>query len=380
MFDRPFWKQNIELAWKEAPIVWLAGVRRAGKTTLAQSMGSDQLLYINCDLPAVEDMVRDPILFYKGCDKPIIVFDEVHQLQEPSRILKIGADMFPNLKILATGSSTLAASKKFRDTLAGRKRLIRLAPVLWSELAGFGGVSLHKRLFHGGLPQTMLGEEKKLAFYREWIDSFFARDIQRLFAFRDVNRFNELFEYLLRLSGGLLDVSKTATALGISRPTVNSHLQALEITHAIFLLRPFHGGGQKELVRIPRIYGFDTGFVSFAKGWSPLRSTDIGFLWEHLVLDHLKAHLPDFPIYYWRDKTGREIDFVVVRNRDEVDTIECKWDPTEFDTAGLKAFRSSYPRGINYVVSPLTVPAYAKSLNSMKIKVCDPSGIERNSA
>jgi len=39
MFERPFWRQRIEDAWREAPIVWLCGVRRAGKTTLARELG-----------------------------------------------------------------------------------------------------------------------------------------------------------------------------------------------------------------------------------------------------------------------------------------------------------------------------------------------------
>ena len=80
-----------------------------------------------------------------------------------------------------------------------------------------------------------------------------ARDIHRLFEFRDLNRFTALLEYLLRQSGGLLDVTKTASAVGISRPTVESHLQALQITQAVTLLRPFHGGGQKEITRMPRL-------------------------------------------------------------------------------------------------------------------------------
>ena len=121
MVQRPFWLARLDDTWREAPIAWLCGVRRSGKTTLAESLGDDRVFFLNCDVPAVEDMVRDPKVFFRSCHKPVVVFDEVHQLRDPTRLLKIGADEFPKLKILATGSSTLAASKKFRDTLTGRK-------------------------------------------------------------------------------------------------------------------------------------------------------------------------------------------------------------------------------------------------------------------
>ena len=372
MIDRPFWQQRIEAAWREAPIAWLCGVRRSGKTTLAQQLGEDRIHYVNCDLPVVEDMVRDPELFYRGCPKPVVVFDEIHQLRDPSRLLKIGADAFPWLRILATGSSTLAASRKFRDTLTGRKRLVQLVPVLWNELPAFGNVPLLRRLWHGGLPPAMLADAKRPSFYREWMDSFFARDIQRLFGFRDVNRFNALFEYVLRQSGGQLEVARTASALGVSRPTVESHLQALEITHALTLVRPFHGGGTKELVKQPKAYAFDTGFVSFARGWDPLRPDDCGVLWEHLVLESLQAACPDETIRYWRDKAGREVDFVRVRSRDEVDAIECKWHASAFDPSALKVFRSHYPKGRNFLVTPLTGPAYARRFDPLEINVVSP--------
>ena len=372
MIERTFWQQRIEDAWLDAPIVWLAGVRRSGKTTLAENLGNDRIIYVNCDLPIVEDMVRDPPVFFRGCAKPIVVFDEIHQLRDPARVLKIGADGFPNLKILATGSSTLAASKKFRDTLTGRKRLVHLTPVIWDELSAFGA-TLPQRLSQGGLPPALLAEAKKPAFYREWMDSFFARDIQRLFGFRDMNRFNALFEYLLRQSGGQFEVTKTATALGITRPTVESHLQALEITHGITLVRPFHGGGQNEIIRQPKVYAFDTGFVSFARGWEPLRPDDLGLLWEHLVLEQLQAHFPATPVRYWRDKQGREVDFIMASRRDEVDAIECKWEPSAFDASALKVFRAYYPKGRNYLVTPSADSAYTKRFGELDMRICTPA-------
>lgn len=374
MIARPIWLKRIEAAWREAPIVWLCGVRRVGKTTLAESLGADQVLYVNCDLPVVEDMIRDPQVFFRGCSKPVVVFDEIHQLRDPARVLKIGADVFPGLKILATGSSTLAASKKFRDTLTGRKRLVHLTPVLWEELPAFG-MTLPCRLFHGGLPPALLADSKKPSFYREWLDSFYVRDIQRLFGFRDMNRFNAFFEYLLRQSGGQFEVTKAATAIGITRPTVESHLRALEITHGVTLVRPFHGGGQNEIVKQPKVYTFDTGFVSFARGWDPLRPDDFGLLWEHLVLEQLQAHFPDTPVRYWRDKSGHEVDFVLAHGREEVDAIECKWDPEAFDSSALALLRSYYPKGRNFLVTPSGDPAHIRRYGRLEVSVCTPAGL-----
>jgi predicted AAA+ superfamily ATPase len=373
MIERPFWIERIEKAWKEAPVVWLAGVRRAGKTTLVQSLGADRILYVNCDLPTAADMVADPQLFYRNCDRPIVAFDEIHQLPDPSRVLKIGADLFPHLRIIATGSSTLAASSKFQDTLTGRKRLVHLTPLLWDELAAFDA-SLTKRLYHGGLPQALLADTKQPGFYREWIDSFFARDIQRLFAFRNPEKFMTLFEYLLKQSGGQFEITRTASALGISRPTVESHLRALETTHAVTLVRPFHGGGQKEIIKMPKIYGFDTGFVSFSRGWDPLRVDDYGPLWEHVMLEYLQAHEYVQQIRYWRLADGREVDFVIARSRDHIDAIECKWNREHFDSASLQSFRTFYPKGENYLVCPIEAPGYAMRIAGMEIYVCNPAG------
>jgi len=376
MIERPHWKKRIENAWKEAPIAWLSGVRRSGKTTLAQGLRDPkELLYVNCDLPVTEDRVRDPELFFRSCEKPVVVFDEIHQLSDPSRLLKVGADLFPKLKILATGSSTLAASKKFRDTLTGRKRLIHLLPVLWTELETFSCKDVSRRLFQGGLPPALLADSKNPSFYREWLDSFFARDVQKLFSFRDADKFNALFEYLLRQSGGQMETARAASELKISRLTVENHLRALEITHAVTSIRPFFGSGQKEIIKMPKIYGFDTGFITFVRGWDPLRPQDHGILWEHLVLEYLQSAFPNETIRYWRDKAGREVDFVLARRRDQVDAIECKWNASDFDPSALKVFRSYYPKGKNYVVSPVT-ESYLKNFGKLTVRICSLSGFE----
>jgi predicted AAA+ superfamily ATPase len=374
MIDRPFWTERLADGWKQAAIVWLTGPRRTGKTVLAQSL--PDAVFLNCDLPGVAERLRDPESFYRSVGKRLVVFDEVHQLPDPSRLLKIGADEFPKLRILATGSSTLAATSKFRDSLTGRKRVVELVPVLHEELPAFDVADLRERLLRGGLPPALLAEKHNPEFFGEWLDSYFARDVQELFRLEKRAGFLRLLELLFRQSGGMLDVTKLATESQISRPTVTNWLEVYQTTHVVHLVRPFAAGGRREIVAQPKAFGFDTGLVCHTRGWDHLRTEDCGVLWEHLVLDTLiAAGLPR--IHFWRDKQQREVDFVVPRGRDAVDAIECKWKPDAFEPRGLAAFRALYPKGRNYVVCPLPGPAYEQRQDGHKLIFVAPGELRR---
>jgi predicted AAA+ superfamily ATPase len=366
MIERIYWQQRINSAWERASIVWLTGVRRVGKTTLARSISGDAE-YLNCDLPSTADQLLDPERFYKSFRRKILILDEVHQLPEPSRILKIAADAFPRIKVLATGSSTFAATTKFRDSLSGRKRVVHLLPVLAEELAAFGVADIKFRLLRGGLPQALLSTDHDLEFYGEWLDSFFARDIQELFHVEKRDGFLKFLELLLRQSGAQLQVAAAAKHAGLSRPTIMNYLQILQITHAITVLRPYSAGGRREIVAQPKVYGFDTGFVAYSRGWKELRSEDCGALWEHVVLELLQTMYQAEKIYYWRDKQQKEIDFVIPKGRGVCDAIECKWSAGNFETTGMKAFRDRYRAGNNFVVSPQVSQPYTQKRDGLLI-------------
>jgi predicted AAA+ superfamily ATPase len=371
MIDRPFWQNRIHDAWKKAPIVWFSGVRRAGKTVLAQGLGD--ATYLNCDLPSSARSLADPEMFFSTLATPYVVLDEVHQLPDPSRVLKIAADAFPSLRVLATGSSTLAATRKFRDSLTGRKREVRLTPVLCTETGAFGVRDVRDRIVRGGLPQALLSAEPDPGFYNEWLDSYFARDVQELFRVEKRREFLLLVELLLRKSGGLFEASKAARDAGLSRPTVLSYLEVLELTHVAHIIRPWSGGGTRELLRQPKVYGFDTGFVRHEQGWTELRDTDLGLLWEHLVLDELHAQFPDREVRFWRDKSFREIDFILPAGRGTCDAIECKWNPDHFSPDHLHEFRRLYPKGRNLVASPGIGHAYRRHFGGMDVLFASPA-------
>ena len=89
-----------------------------------------------------------------------IVLDEIHRLNNPSQLLKIAADYYPETRVLATGSSTLGASAKFSDTLTGRKAELWLTPMIEADLGDFESPNLDHRFFFGGLPPFFLEESR----------------------------------------------------------------------------------------------------------------------------------------------------------------------------------------------------------------------------
>ena len=266
--------------------------------------------------------------------------------------------------------SRARVARAVRVTLTpGRKTTIHLPPVLWEEcLDVFDMKDLDHRLFHGGLPEALLMTEKDDSFFSEWIDGFYSRDIQELFSIRNRAGFMNLLRLLLRQSGGLVDYTSLSKLSDLSRPTVKAHMEAMSVAHAIFLLPPFHGGGRREIIARPKVYTFDTGFVAFMRGWNTIREEDRGLLWEHLVLDSLRTRFHSSYLYYWRDKSGREIDFILRENKDTLTAIECKINPDQFNPKSVSALRTLYPKGENIVLSPRVKSPYQRRLNNLIIQ------------
>ena len=221
----------------------------------------------------------------------------------------------------------------------------------------------------------LLSRDPDPAFFEEWVDSFYARDIQELFGVRNRGGcFLSLLKLLFLRSGGQLNISDLSKETGLSRPTVMSHLDAMEIAHSITRVPPFHGGGHREIIKQPKVYAFDTGIVAHTRGWHSIRDTDRGLLWEHLVLDELCSAFAKSSIHYWRDKNGREIDFIIERSEDRLDTMEAKINPGAFDGNNLAAFRRLYPEGRDYLLCPHVKQTYALSRAGRTVTVC---GVEQ---
>lgn len=370
MVKRHFWLQKIQKAWEKRSIIWLTGVRRAGKTTLCQSL--ENVLYFDCELPRTRQLMEDPESFLGGLKGKSVVLDEIHRLQNPSELLKIAADHFPSIKIIATGSSTLGASKKFKDTLTGRKTEIWLTPMMSTDLTSFKNSDLKHRLKNGGLPPFFLDPAPSGTHFQEWMDSYWAKDIQELFHLERRHAFQRFLELLFLQSGGIFEANAFAQPCEISRTTVANYLNTLEATRVVHVIKPFSKHRKTEIVAAPKVYTFDTGFVCYYRRWDDLRLEDLGILWEHYLLNEIHAQHPDLEVRYWRDKQKHEVDFILIDKNKEPIAVECKWSSKSFDPASLQVFRSRYPKGENWVFSADIQQPFRRRVKGLELQFLKP--------
>lgn len=348
MVQRRFWQHLLEEAWERKRIVWLSGVRRAGKTVLVE--GLRDVEYFDCELPRTRRAMADPEGFLDGVRGKRVVLDEIHRLDNPSELLKIAADHYRDVRVIATGSSTLGASAKFRDTLTGRKADVWLSPMIHEDLEDFGAVDLDHRFLRGGLPPHFLAPSLPEREIQEWMDAYWAKDIVELFRLERRSSFMRFAEFLFAQSGGIFEASRFAGPCEVSRGTIANYLAALAATYVGHVVRPFSKHASAEIIAAPKVYAFDTGFVCAFRGWDSVRPDDRGPLWEHLVLNELCAHLQTRDIHYWRDKRGHEVDFVVKpRGRPPI-AIECKWTSKRTELPGLEAFLRRYDDASAFIV------------------------------
>lgn len=370
---RVFWENLIESMWQEKSIIWLMGLRRVGKTSLCKNLPDVE--YFDCESKKIRDILVNYEDFLETKRGKRIILDEIHMLDNPSEILKIAADHFPDIKIIATGSSSLGASAKFSDTLAGRKREIWLTPLLLEEMKLFNNTDIAHRFLFGGFPAMFIQTNLPERDFKEWFSAYWAKDIQELFKLNKRASFLKFTELLLINSGGMFEATKYSVACELSRESIGNYLQTLEETFLIHIIRPFSSHKSTEIVKAPKVYGFDTGFICQARGWGELRPEDNGFMWEHVVLNEMRGYLQSPTINYWRDKNDYEVDFVIPhRSRENrVTAIECKFnissDEVSLKSIGrnFKAFRELYPFGENIVVAHNISTSYTRTYKDLTI-------------
>jgi len=225
-------------------------------------------------------------------------------------------------------------------------------------------------MLHGGLPPFFLAPSIPEPAFQEWMDAYWAKDIQTLFRLERRHSFERFAELLFAQSGGLFEATRFTRACEVSRQTIMNYLAVLENTYLVHVVRPFSTHQTTEIVAAPKIYAFDTGFACYYRSWTSLRQEDLGLLWEHLVLNELQAHLQTRRIGYWRDKRGHEIDFVLAQRGKVPLALECKWSADDVDLTNLKAFALRYPKADLRVVAQDVDRSYQRRTDALTVTYC----------
>jgi predicted AAA+ superfamily ATPase len=319
-------------------MVFVAGPRQVGKTTMARGLPGGALGYLNWDVP--ED--RERILRRELPPRDLWVFDEIHKYRLWRNYLKGLYDARrPEQRILVTGSARLDLYRYSGDSLQGRYHLLRLHPLSAAELRLSRPADLGQLLTLGGFPEPFFAGSQVEArrWSREYRNLLIREEVVSLERVQDLGRLELLMLQLPERVGSPLSVNALREDLEVSHKTLSSWLAILERLYAAFRLAPLGARTLRAVKKAQKLYTFDWTLVP-----------DPALRFENLVACHLlkwvhfqqDAQGRDLELRYFRDLEGREVDFVVIDRRRPVMMVECKAGDAPLDKS-LRYLTSRFP-------------------------------------
>ena len=308
------------------PVLILTGPRRSGKTTLLRKCFPRAAYHLLEDTDVIARIKDDPRSFVEGLRLPVIL-DEIQNVPEILNYIRTQADLSGKRETrwLLTGSQEPALMKGVSESMAGRAAIFTLLPFAYEE-------SSRVTIFRGGFPEIVTKRVEADTWFRSYIQTYLERDVRSIRSLRDLTTFRKFLALVASRIGQMLNKSEIAAPLGVSVPTVSEWLNILEATHQIILVPPFYENFGKRLVKAPKVYLADNGLATYLLGIesekSLARSTFFGPLFEGFVAGEIvKAQLNRGrrkELYYFRDRPGLEVDFLVPQGDRELLLIEAK--------------------------------------------------------
>lgn len=320
MIKRVLSKKLKQLASK-FPIVSVVGPRQSGKTTLVKHVfpGID---YVSLeDLDNREFAVNDPRGFLSTHAKGAII-DEAQRVPGLFSYLQTEVDNKPKPgRFILTGSQNFLLQQNISQSLAGRAALLKLLPFSMDELrhAGYKFVDAPDYIFRGAYPRIYDRKINPKDWYPDYIHTYIERDVRLIKNIPDLNVFQKFVKLCAGRTGQVLNLSSLGNDCGITHNTAKAWLSILEASYIIFLVRPYYKNFNKRLVKAPKLYFYDTGIVCSLLGIQGARQVSshylYGSIFESLIMSEIvKAGFNSGKTrdcYYWRDKSGNEIDCIV---------------------------------------------------------------------
>jgi len=311
----------------EQKMVFLAGPRQCGKTTLAKTLVKNSRGYMNWD----EDAGRESILSKTFSKAEFWIFDEIHKFKRWRNYLKGIFDQHGKAqKILVTGSARLDLYRRGGDSLQGRYHFLRMHPLSFNEIKGRTQEDLETLFELGPFPEPFFSSSKKTA--DRWSLSYRTRlifdEIPPLETVKDINLLDVLARTLPERVGSPLSINNLRENLDLSFRAVSNWLVIFEKLYLIYRLRPFGSPLIKSVKKETKHYHFDWNLVD-----------DEGARFENFIGNHLLkwVHFEtdssgrDLDLKFVRNEAGKEVDFVVTEKLKPILFVECKWSDTQIN-------------------------------------------------
>lgn len=325
-------------------MVFLTGPRQVGKTYLSKSIQQEfkRPIYLNND--DVDDLKTIRKRSWP-LNADLIILDEIHKMKGWKNYLKGTFDTRPEQQsFLVTGSARLDTFRQTGDSLAGRYYLYHIHPLSVKELAAtmspYEALSALNRL--GGFPEPFLSasEEEAQRWRRQYYTDIVREDILDFSRIHEVRAIRLLLEMLRKRVGSPISYTSLARDIQIAPNTVRKYVDILESLHIIFSIRPFHKNIARSLLKEPKIYFYDSGYVEGDEGIR-LENTVAACLLKHVQFLQDTKGL-EISLHYVRTKDGKEVDFAIAQKDSLLHCIEVKLSDDGI-SRHLHYFKKRYP-------------------------------------
>ena len=339
------------LRWQ--PAVALLGPRQVGKTTLAQAIGSEMnAVYFDLEDPDDRDKLRQARALFDRHEDRLVILDEIHRLPELLLSLRGAIDRGRGRgrrtgRFLILGSASLDVLRETGETLAGRIAYRELLPLDVLEIPDDSG-SRDALFVRGGYPEAFLAPSDVVSLVgrRDFIRTYLERELAWMTPRIPAETLGRLWTMLAHAQGALLNASRFASSLDVAVRTVNRYLSVLSDLLLVSKLPPVHANIGKRLVKSPKIYLRDSGFVHAlleVPDFDALLGHPVaGPSWEGFVIENLLAVAPDRTrAGFFRTAAGAEMDLVLDFPSGERWAIEIKWSRVPRPTKGFHLAREA---------------------------------------
>jgi len=345
MIKREAESELINLA-QQFKAVAVVGPRQSGKTTLTRYVFPDKP-YVSLENPDIRRFALDDPRGFLAQYKTGAVIDEVQRVPELfSYLQQILDEDDKRGKFILTGSNNFLLQESISQSLAGRIAYLNLLPFTVSELPEEEANDLHDLMFRGFYPSLYDQPVDPGKWYPNYIRTYIERDVRQIKNITDLNAFERFLRLCAGRTGQLLNMNSLAIESGVDNKTIASWIGVLESSFIMYRLHPQHSNFNKRIVKMPKIYFYDTGLACALLGiqnatqlnYHPLT----GNLFENFSIGELLKHrlnqAKSNNLYFWRDNTGHEVDIII-------DTME-KLYPVEIKSG--KTITDKFFTGIQY--------------------------------